>query len=205
MKYLLLLSALILTLVPCIASAETTIGVSTLSYNQDCLVARQAGLVTLYVIQMSSPGTTAVRFRLETSPGFPATLLSISAPNGILSGDSFGGITVTYGSCLYTTVTVLELHYMFTGNEPNCSYVRTGAHALSVDGKLDAYDCNGVRFAADWRGTHVQDSFPAPGGYPLTLCADILGVGHTGYGCKPDWGAVANEPSTWGAVKSLYR
>jgi hypothetical protein len=189
-----------------VAATQSYIGVFTSSYSDQCLMAPQAGAVTFYVVQQLNTGTTAVRFRIDTSPGFTGALMSFSAPQGTVTGDQYGSFTVNYGSCIYgSVVTVLELHYFFSTPSPTCSFIRTAAHPLAPDGMLDAYDCDGVRHAADWAGTHIQNMFPAPDGYPFTLCPDLAGAGHTGYGCKPVLEPLPVAESTWGAVKALYR
>jgi hypothetical protein len=209
MKYLVPALLLAVMLFPCAVTADPikpVIGVYTLSYGaESCLMDHKAGPVTLYVVQDLSLETTSVRFKVETSPGFPGYLASWSAPNGTAVGNPYTGITVTYNSCIPgSVITVLEMHWMFTGLEADCSYIRTAPHPLSVDGFLDLYDCVGNRKAAEWAGTHIQ-TIGYPNGFPFVVCPDLAGVGHTGYGCRPVDYPLPVAASTWGAVKALYR
>ncbi|HKW12856.1 MAG TPA: hypothetical protein VJS69_00070 [Candidatus Krumholzibacteria bacterium] len=211
MKYLLSILLLVVALFPCAVAADPikpVIGVYTLSYLGDppqCLMEHRAGLVTLWVVQDLSLETKAVRFKVETSPGFTGFLVSWSAPNGTTVGNPYTGITVTYNQCIPgSVVTVLEMTWMMSGIEADCSYIRTAADPSSVDGFLDLYDCAGNRKAAEWAGTHIQ-TLGYPNGFPFVLCSDLAGVGHTGYGCRPVEQPVPVDESTWGAVKALYR
>jgi len=194
-----MLSSLILVL-PAAASGYWggVIGVYSDPAAIDCMVSDTPGLRTVYAIQKFNLGSTSSRFRIELSPGFTGTLAAVSSPYSI-SGDPLTGMTVDYnGACLLGSYGIVDLQFLFFGTSPECSWIRAAPHPLSVDGKLDTYDCAFARHPADWAGTHVQ--------YNLWgWCPDYSeGEGH-GPRCLPYTPPLAVEPSTWGAVKALYR
>lgn len=197
MKYL---PWLFLTLlVPRPALATGVVGVYADQTGQYCLLVDIPATKTLYVMQRFSVGSTASRFRVEYSPGFTGVLASVSAPYGTMVGDPLTGVTVTYDNCLIGDISALELQFMMLGTSEECSWIRTAAHPLSIDGMIDVYDCISGRAPAVWQGTHVQQD-------GNRLCPDLYpGDGHLFPPCNPYTPPLATEGATWGAVKSLYR
>ena len=202
MKYL--ACFLLILLLPAAVFAQWgggVIGVYTSHYSGTCLAFDVPGPMTLYVIQRSVIDASGSRFRIELSPGFTGVLVSVTSPFSGVDGDPLTGVTVTYdGACMINRVEVLELHFMMLGTSAECSWVRTAPHPLSVDGKLDTYNCAHTRLPAEWGGTHVYMDFPFPPFCPDETFPDVLD-----YACRPIQDPLPTASATWGAVKALYR
>ena len=199
MRFLLRVSFLLLLLTTAPAARADVIGVFadlTASY---CQVTDTPGSKTLYVMHKYTLGSTGSRFRIELSDGFTGTLVSAPSPYSNVTGDPLTGVTINYdNTCITGSEEILELHFLFFGTSPECSWVRAAAHPLSADGQLDAYDCAFARVPAGWGGTHVQSN-------PNIWCPDRGGGPDAPYYCWPYTPPLPTASATWGAVKALYR
>lgn len=202
MKLLLCLLALML---PSTALAQTgpgwggDIGVYPDEYASHCLVLdRTPGVQTLHVVHLTT-GSNGSRFRIEFSPGFTGTLLSIEAMIGSMSGDPNAGLIVNYGECMAQIVDVLQMQVMMYGTGPECAWVRIAPYPGSADGMIDTYGCDSQRAPAQWKGTHIQHEL-------FSYCPDSTTEEvHTLPACQPYSPPLAVDSATWGAVKALYR
>jgi hypothetical protein len=192
MKYLLAIAALLA--LPQLATADQ-VGLFSEPTAYSCTVLDVPGPSTLYVVHRFSRGTNGSRFRIEPSTGFTGTLLSVSSEYTIVSGDPLNGITMSYDPCMSGSIVVLSLTFMLDGTASPCSWLRTAAHPLSPDGEIDVFNCPSGRSPGDWGGVHVIQGY----GFCYDLSAD------PDFPCKPADPPVPVAPSTWGAVKSLYR
>lgn len=196
MKYLLIA---FLLLMPSLSEAET-LGVYVDEVGENCWLMDVPGPHAVYVMCRFSQGATGARFRVEYSSAFTGTLLSSSSPWLNVTGDPTTGATVMFDNhCLFGTFTVMQLNFMFVGGSPNCSWIRTAKHPLSVAIGPEVFDCAFQSVYTKWEGTHITNTAP-------TECPnDIDWEEHTHF-CRPYWNpTVATESSTWGAVKALYR
>ena len=158
-----------------------------------CGVRDTPGMVTLYMIQKHTSGSTGASFRIEFSDGFAGALASVSSPYTNVTGDPLTGMTVMYdNTCAIGDVEILELHLLLTGTSPECSWVRVAPYPVSVD-------CNFEEVLADWGGAHVQHN--------LNLrCPDVVDPStDIDFYCRPYTEPLATQSATWGAVKALYR
>jgi hypothetical protein len=140
----------------------------------------------VYIINTITPGfgLAGSRFRVATSPGFSAAFVEEQIPF-LHSGSVRDGVTVVYGTCLPGTFLLATVTFLGHGTSAPCSAIEVVAHPEShYPGSIDVMDCH-----FDW--------LPAPTKGPLLVNA-VEGQ------CAP-WCIVALEPTTWGAVKALYR
>jgi hypothetical protein len=142
-----------------------------------------AGLLSIYVVQTLTGGSTAVEFASPTPACFVAPYLSWSSPFGVSVGDPVtpgGGNSTAYGACLPGTILVGTMSYFaqaLTG--PCCAYPII---PHQVTGSLVAVDCAG------------------PTAIPMSGLANTVNGNVT---C--DCNTVPTQDATWGAVKSLYQ
>jgi hypothetical protein len=195
MKYLLFVTLL---LIPSLSRAET-LGVYVDEFADLCWTQDVPGPRTLYIMCRNSSGVTGARFRIEYSSGFTGTLLSSSSPWLNVAGDPLTGATITFdNTCQFGSFTVMVLNFMFVGGSPNCSWIRTANHPLSVATGPEVSDCAFQSVAAYWEGTHVSNTAP-------TDCPNDIDYEEHTHHCRPYYPTVAAEGATWGAVKALYR
>ena len=175
-----------------------TVGVYADAVGSYCQIRDIPGTRTLYVIQKLTIGSISARFRIELSSGFTGTLVGFHSPFSAVAGDPLTDVTVTYdNTCLTGSIEILSLQFLLIGTSQECSWVRVAAHPGSVDGQIDTYNCALARAPAEWGGIHVQSD-------PLRWCPDAGNPEFMFY-CRPYTPPLPVEPSTWGAVKALYR
>lgn len=202
MKYLVALLFLLLFLVLISSAASATewggiIGVYPDGSAQFCGVTDTPRAWTFYVIQKFSLGSSGSRFRVELSPGFTGTLLSVTAPGAEIEGDVLYDASVIYtDGCRTGSFVVLELNTMLYGTSPDCSWVRTASYLPA--GSLDSYNCKDRGLVTEWAGTHIDPQLGV-------ACPDLYPPEHLPPGCHPGPPPLATEQRTWGAVKALYR
>lgn len=150
---------------------------------------------TVSVLLSFNLGSTAVRFRIEPSPGATLTLVSESHPIGTTVGNVASGVSVCYAPCTGGTFLLATMTYMTYGTSTTCSRLRVVPHPEAQT--VDQIDCFGMP-----KPIPVQDLviFRELGD---CLCPDPRSVPGTPtmFDCTP----LAVSTSTWGAVKALYR
>ncbi len=150
---------------------------------------------TVSVRLLFNGGSTAVRFRIEPSPGATMTLVSESHPIAATVGDVTSGISICYAPCTGGTLVLATVTYMTYGTSTTCSQLRVVPHPDAQT--VEQIDCFGIP-----KSIPVQDLviFRELGD---CLCPDARNVPGTPamFDCTP----VAIATSTWGAIKALYR
>lgn len=136
--------------------------------------------VTLFLWLACAPqdGMSAAEFNLST----PAGLLNFgfTTQNGFLNAGGAGNLLLAVGGC--PTGPVVAGSWTFFGSQ-------VGDICLVPSG-------GGVRATVDCNTS-------VPGVWPISAVG--YGYGSTGDSCREDLCVVSVEPSSWGAVKSLYR
>jgi len=165
----------------------------------NCTIADdQPGLRSVYLIHIAgTAGITGVRFRLEASPGLTWTYVSEAYYTPPLEGDTQSGIAFCYGECVPDHELLAKVTYMTYGTSDEC----VDLHVAPFPGSntIDQLDCDGT---ADHAGTwtlFINDQW----------CPQEPQCPYFFYGppaapfdfCQP----VGANPSTWGAIKSMYR
>jgi len=152
-----------------------------------CQVYDQAGLVSIPVVHVLTPGATACQFSAPL-PGCwtNAIFLSDTAVFPVTIGSSQAGVAVGYGACLGSPIHVLTIN-VFSQTPITDPYACCGWPVLPdpnvVSGKIEVVDC-------------VNDLLYADG----VMSYVVAGEGNQCEDCT-----TATEQSTWGAVKALYR
>ncbi len=150
---------------------------------------------TVSVRLLFNGGSTAVRFRIEPSPGATMTLVSENHPIATTVGDVTSGISICYAPCTGGTLVLATMTYMTYGTSTTCSQLRVVPHPDAQT--VEEIDCFGIP-----KSIPVQDLviFRELGD---CLCPDPRSVpgAPAMFGCTP----VAVATSTWGAIKALYR
>jgi hypothetical protein len=152
------------------------------------------GMRTVSVILLNG-GSTAVRFRIEPSPGATMTLVSESHPIAATVGDVTSGISICFAPCGGGILELATMTYMTYGTSTTCSQLRVVPHPNAQT--VEQIDCFGVP-----KSIPVQDLviFRELGD---CLCPDARSVPGTPtmFNCS----TVATAATTWGAIKALYR
>jgi len=120
---------------------------------------------------------------------------AIFAPT--LGGDLQSGITFCYGSCAGSFITVAKVTYMGYGTSGECSEIRIAPYPGS--NTVEELTCDGTPTRAFAGVFYVNNG----NGCSEPMCTSRdYGPPTAPYDfCQP----VGASPSTWGAIKSLYR
>jgi hypothetical protein len=137
------------------------------------------GVRTAYVVLNGPTALTSCRFAAPIPSCFDAAWLGDNSAYATI-GTSPQDISVGFGGCLVPPIQVMSIYYLSNGNTRGCCSFPMAAN--SWPGLL-VTDCNYVQL--DVR------NFP------------VLGISTNG-SC-PSCGPVATKPTTWGALKALYR
>jgi hypothetical protein len=138
----------------------------------------------VYIIQSPAGGLVGSRFRIAGSPGIGAEYVSATVHLPFFMGDVQTGIDIAYGYCASGSLLLVTVTYLGHGTSQTCSYFEVLPHAQSYTGGIDVMDCQ----FDTWRASTLG---------PL-LVNTVEGQ------CVP-WCTVATRPTTWGALKALFR
>lgn len=138
-------------------------------------------LIQLWVVHVASAGATGVEFSAPPPACFLATFLAVQHPFVIVPpwDNIITGLSVPYGTCAVSPITVCEIDFFGSGTTGNCCYYpvlpRQGLSSVQV------WDCSSP-----------ANSIPTTGGVAII---------NPDASCQCD---VAARGSTWGGVKALY-
>ena len=150
-----------------------------------CALEAPAGVpLSVYVVHTLSPGAKGSSWRIENT----SSVLSLGGSCAGLSitGDPFTGISVGYGSCLTGTFPICQLNFlkMTAGIVPDCYHLNV--RPFPLEASVTVVGCDDTPRSA-------------PGGY-FTFDPDPENKNPPCDDCT-----TATAPTTWGAVKALYR
>jgi hypothetical protein len=172
------------------------IRISALDYTPLCYLEDFGpGVKTLHVLHLFDPGSTAVRFKIETGPGVTLTYLSEVHHFASTEGNTQDGIAICYESCGEgTNQPLVSISYMSYGTSSDCSRILVVPHPAAQT--VDAVGCDGIPMWL-FAGDLVIERTTSCG------CGDAHGFPGTPelFDCNP----VPVATSTWGAIKALYR
>jgi hypothetical protein len=137
------------------------------------------GVRIVYVVINGPTALTSCRFAAPIPPCFDATWVADSTPYPVI-GTSPQDVSVAFGACLTPPIQVMSIAYLSKGSTQGCCSFPLLANAWP--GYI-VTDCNYVQRDAR--------NFPV-----LEISAD---------NSCPSCGPVAIKPTTWGALKALYR
>ncbi len=143
------------------------------------------GLIQLYFFHVDHGGATLSAWKLDLQ-GLPWTHLGDSII-GVTIGTTISGISIGYRSCL-SAPTYLGFASFIGSNAPSCSIIRFVPCSDCISGKIESVDCdprNPTKLFPIGEATLIN---PDP-----EFCAN------------PACGPVPVNPTTWGAVKALYK
>lgn len=192
-------AAVVVALRPSIAAGETNgiLYVSAFPVTQFCRVQDSPGLVTVYIFHVTSFSALTSRFRLASSPGVTMTYVSETINMPLHSGGTQTGITICYGGCTayQEELLIASITYMAYGTGSACGSIKVVPHPDAQT--VDSVDCAGIPQVVG-----VQDASVGPGLGSCGCPPVHVFAGTPSYAtCEP----VATSPSTWGAIKALYR
>lgn len=150
---------------------------------------------TVHVLHNFNTGTTAVRFKIASTPGMTMTYLSDSS-DFAHTGSTQTGISVCYGSCTVGSQILVSINYMSNGTSSTCSQILVVPHPAAQT--VEAIRCNGAPVRTLVEDLWVTGLSGACGGCPTTPHS-FPGAAQA-FDCTP----VPVATTTWGAVKALY-
>ena len=166
----------------------------------DCgLVDAAPGLAIAYVVHVNTPGATASQFRVASGDGFDCLWLGENSPFPIVIGNSQDGISIAYGACLASPIHILSINYFCQGLSETCSWLYICPDPLAPTGLIEVVDCNQQKLIASGGVLWVNPDWVTCGCWINASGSKSPSASPV---CTPP---VPVEPSTWGAVKSLYR
>jgi len=142
-----------------------------------------AGLVTFYVVHMFAPGVTASSFAAPIPQCWTGAIwIADTPPFPVTIGNSQTGVSIGYGACYPSPVSVLAINVftqgVFQGLE--CCPYAVVPNPSAPSGHIEVVDC-------------LENLLY---GFGLTTYVGL------GSGCT--CGSVNVEESTWGRIKSIY-
>jgi len=184
MKKLLLLSMGILLCASIVNGQAGFIGLYTDPVYTACdFVDAGPGLVPVYVVHKSTPGSTASQFMVQPGGGWNCTSVGeiIAVPVSI--GSAMGGLSASYGGCLPSDILIVTINFFCSGISPACSYLEVVPDLGAPTGTIEVVDCAFVKLVG--------------GGSILYANPDVS--------CDGDCGEIVpTKESNWGQIKSLY-
>jgi len=182
MKKVLLLTLVIVMAASLAYGQQGVLGLYSDATGTNCnLLDAVPGLVSYYVVQTLTSGSTACEYATPAPACLLAVYLSYSSPFGVSIGDPVtgGGNSTAYGACLAGSIHVVTLNYFAQGLTPSCCLYPVVDNQNS--GQLVAVDC-------------VPQAVPISG-----LVSTVNG------NATCDCATLPTENATWGKVKSLYQ
>lgn len=181
---------ILLTIVVLILSASTAfaqygrIGLFSDVTGTDCsMVDDTAGLRTMRVVNILTPGSTAVQYAAPVPACFTAAVwLSDTPVFGVNIGNSQQGISTAFGACLGPTVHVLTINVFAQALAGACCVWPVIENQDS--GELVVVDCVPAAQTTVGQSGLINPSAPLGG----CECSDI----------------VATRTTTWGGLKALF-
>lgn len=150
------------------------------------------GVTQYHVVHVLTPGAISISFSaplpachtgdwISDTPMFPSTI-----------GDSQHGVTVDYGTCLYSPIHVLTINLQTYGTTPECCCYPPAPHPETPSGEIEMVDCGyETNFVPHDHGSFINNS-------PYVVCVGADGV------CECER-TVPVDASTWGGIKALYK
>ncbi len=140
------------------------------------------GLITVHIVHVSSGGSSASQFMVQTYGGASLTYVGESSPFQSILGNSQIGVAIAYGTCMLSPIHIMTINYFGNGLSSDCSGLEIVPDpVLAVQEVLiaDCADPPEILIAAGSRAVINND-----GSCP----------------CGP-----SEEHSSWGKIKSLYQ
>jgi hypothetical protein len=163
---------------------------------EECVLFDTApGIRTVHVMHHFNMGATAVRFKIESTPGMTMTYLSDTSAFAHV-GSTQTGISVCYGSCAVGDQVIASINYMSYGTSSTCSRILVAPHPAAET--VEAIRCGGLPVRTLVEDLWVTGLSGACGGCPATPHS-FAGNAQT-FDCTP----VPVVSKTWGAIKALY-
>lgn len=141
------------------------------------------GLLYLYIVHVSTNGSTASQWMLQPGAGFTPSYVAESS-TFLTIGTALTGITVAYGSCRdarTTPILLLTMTYFGSGTSSACGLLSIVPDDDAPTGLVEVVDCAAQKHTIP-RGGQARVN-------PDGTCT-----------CN-----VAAEETSWGKIKSLYR
>ncbi|MCK5645104.1 MAG: hypothetical protein KAJ19_30165 [Gammaproteobacteria bacterium] len=181
---------LVMVTVGAVHAQPGSISLSSSSYRSWCCNSydQQPGLIKIYVYHVFTPGATASQFMVVSSSGAYLTYLGESSPFDAVIGNSQTGIAISYGACLSSPISLLEIMYFGMGLSETCSFISVRPSPSTPSGNIEVADCSdppNVLFSV---------------GGDLVINPDESCMWWECF-CDPD----PVEQTSWGQIKSLYR
>jgi hypothetical protein len=107
----------------------------------DCRLPDAPGISHYYIVHTNTSGATSVSFAAPLPPCHTGDWLSDDQPFSSTLGDSQHGVTVLYGTCLYSPIHVLTINVQTYGTTTPCCCYPIAAYSGS--GNVEMTDCDG--------------------------------------------------------------
>jgi hypothetical protein len=199
--------ALCLMFVPASAQVPGSIWISSSLDGSECTIVDVGSLVQVHIVHMHTDGVRGSRFMLIAAPGW--THLG-DVPDFPSLGTSVSGMTVCMPWCMSSDIHLTTVNF-FGSVAPPCTYISIEPDPAAPSGSIEALDCNwNVMFPMG------EAAIVNPDGGCFCHAGVDLGVENdpankrendnpskspATHFCSP----VPVQPSTWGAIKSMYK
>lgn len=180
MRILLLLACIVILGANLAFAQPGVIAITADPQGTDCnLLDLQPGLLTYWVVHLRTSGATASQWAAP-QPVCMIGVIYIADSNqiGPAVGNSQTGISIGYGGCFASPITILSMVFFGYGLTPWCCYYAPTPHPGT--GLIEMVDCSQTLLVAGAQCAMVNPD-------QTCLCA-----------------ATPTEKSTWGKVKALY-
>lgn len=195
-----LTTASLLTAILTVATTAMADAIEIVGDFQDChLVDQTPGLHTMTVLHRFNTGSYAARFRLTANEGMTMSYVSETHAWAGTLGNMRDGMSVCYGSCEVGETVLGTITYQGYGTSHSCAELIIEPHPDAET--LDIVTCSHEAEIA----TTSHFEVGSPDGFCGLCGTDIPGIQYGGEPHLFDCQALPTSPSTWGAIKALYR
>jgi hypothetical protein len=132
------------------------------------------GEVNVYVIHQGTLGAAASQWRVVSGGGFAMAYAGETWAYPVV-GDTRGGASVSYGSCLGAPNLLCTITFLTLGASPPCSYLEVVPDPASAGGTIEVVDCASSRLSAPGGRLYVNPNESCPCGQANAVTATDWG------------------------------
>ena len=198
--------ALCLMIAPASAQIAGSVVVSSDPGGANCNIDDTGGLVQVHIVHMHTDGVRGSRFMLMAAPGW--THLG-DVPDFPSLGTSISGMIVCMPWCMSSDIHLTTVNF-FGSAAPACTYISIEPDPAAPSGQIEALDCNwnvmyptgGAAIVNPTAGCSCHAGLVAGTENHPSKKRDEGNASKSpaAHFCSP----VPVQPSTWGAIKSMY-
>lgn len=182
MKYLLLLSLLVIVFANPAMGQAGYIGLFSDAGFTDCSMVDLPGTRTVYAVHKAASGVRSSQFMVEVDAGMACVSTGVINYFPTTIGSPEDGISIAYGSCLVSDIVLFEWTWACTGSSLPCSRLEVVPDWGSTSGTIEVTDCFSQKLMGNGSLMYVNPDFSCDCGI-----------------------VVPSHDTNWGRIKAMYK